>query len=88
MRSSFIAGGTRRHIEAGFAVPSLALASQLDLNRYSTVDSVATVNAQNQIDGAAKKSDLVPIAEKDTKQMLQGLLTSLGFTGTIDVQFK
>jgi hypothetical protein len=43
--------------------------------------------ATKQIDGAAQKSQLVSIAEKDTTQMLQGLLHSLGFTGTIAVNF-
>ncbi|GAA1979967.1 DUF4230 domain-containing protein [Catenulispora subtropica] len=46
------------------------------------------VEATKQIDGAAAKSQLVPIAEKDTTQMLQGLLHSLGFTGTITVNYK
>ena len=44
--------------------------------------------ATKQIDGAAQKSQLVSIAEKDTTQMLQGLLHSLGFTGTITVNFS
>ncbi|MFD0630885.1 DUF4230 domain-containing protein [Catenulispora yoronensis] len=46
------------------------------------------VEATKQIDGAAAKSQLVTIAEKDTTQMLQGLLHSLGFTGTIAVNYK
>jgi hypothetical protein len=46
------------------------------------------VEATKQIDGAAAKSQLVSIAEKDTTQMLQGLLHSLGFTGTIAVTFQ
>jgi hypothetical protein len=46
------------------------------------------VEATKQIDGAATKSQLVSIAEKDTTQMLQGLLHSLGFTGTIAVNFQ
>lgn len=45
------------------------------------------VEATKQIDGAAAKSQLVSIAEKDTTQMLQGLLHSLGFTGTITVNY-
>jgi hypothetical protein len=45
------------------------------------------VEATKQIDGAAAKSQLVTIAEKDTTQMLQGLLHSLGFTGTITVNY-
>lgn len=44
--------------------------------------------ATKQIDGAAQKSSLVSVAEKDTTQMLQSLLKSLGFTGTITVDFK
>ncbi|MEY9861800.1 hypothetical protein ABH935_007443 [Catenulispora sp. GAS73] len=46
------------------------------------------VEATKQIDGAAQKSSLVSVAEKDTTQMLQSLLHSLGFTGTITVNFK
>lgn len=46
------------------------------------------VEATKQIDGAAAKSQLVTIAEKDTTQMLEGLLHSLGFTGTITVNYK
>jgi hypothetical protein len=46
------------------------------------------VEATKQIDGAAAKSQLVSIAEKDTTQMLEGLLHSLGFTGTITVNFQ
>lgn len=46
------------------------------------------VEATKQIDGAAAKSQLVTIAEKDTTQMLQGLLHSLGFTGTITVNYS
>jgi len=46
------------------------------------------VEATKQIDGAAAKSQLVSIAEKDTRQMLEGLLHSLGFTGTITVNFS
>ena len=45
------------------------------------------VEATKQIDGAAAKSQLVTIAEKDTTQMLQSLLRSLGFTGTITVNY-
>ena len=46
------------------------------------------IEATKQIDGAAAKSQLVTIAEKDTTQMLQGLLHSLGFSGTITVNYK
>ena len=46
------------------------------------------VEATKQIDGAARKSSLVSVAEKDTTQMLQSLLKSLGFTGTITVNFQ
>ncbi|WP_323748001.1 DUF4230 domain-containing protein [Catenulispora rubra] len=46
------------------------------------------VEATKQIDGAAQKSSLVSVAEKDTTQMLQSLLHSLGFTGTITVDYK
>lgn len=46
------------------------------------------VEATKQIDGAAAKSNLVSIGEKDTTQMLQGLLHSLGFTGTITVTYQ
>ena len=46
------------------------------------------VEATKQIDGAAAKSQLASIAQKDTTQMLQGLLKSLGFTGTITVNFQ
>ena len=46
------------------------------------------VEATKQIDGAAQKSSLVSVAEKDTSQMLQSLLHSLGFTGTITVNYK
>jgi len=45
------------------------------------------VEATKQIDGAAQKSSLVSVAEKDTTQMLQSLLHSLGFTGTITVTY-
>ncbi|MEZ0107194.1 hypothetical protein ABH920_001185 [Catenulispora sp. EB89] len=45
------------------------------------------VEATKQIDGAAQKSSLVSVAEKDTTQMLQSLLHSLGFTGTIAVNY-
>jgi len=45
------------------------------------------IEAIKQIDGAAAKSQLVSIAEKDTTQMLQGLLHSLGFTWTITVNY-
>ena len=44
--------------------------------------------ASKQIDAAAAKSQLVSIAQKDTTQMLEGLLHSLGFTGTITVDYK
>lgn len=46
------------------------------------------VEATKQIDGAAQKSSLVSVAEKDTTQMLQSLLHSLGFTGTITVNYQ
>jgi hypothetical protein len=35
--------------------------------------------AQQKIQTAARQSPLVPEAEKNTQQMLQGMLTSLGF---------
>jgi hypothetical protein len=46
------------------------------------------VEATKQIDGAAQKSSLVSVAEKDTTQMLQSLLHSLGFSGTITVNYQ
>jgi hypothetical protein len=46
------------------------------------------VEATKQIDGAAQKSSLVSVAEKDTNQMLQSLLHSLGFSGTITVNYQ
>jgi len=45
------------------------------------------VEATKQIDGAAGKSQLVSLAKKSTTQMLEGLLHSLGFTGTITVNY-
>lgn len=46
------------------------------------------VEATKQIDGAAQKSSLFSVAEKNTTQMLQTLLHSLGFTGTIAVNYQ